>query len=84
MGNKSDLEKDREVTIEEGKEFAKKMKYPFFETTALNVENIDQIFEYMVKEKNESYIEDKKGKEAKAIKLVKNPNERIQDETKGK
>ena len=29
-------------------------------------------------------IEDKKGKEAKAIKLVKNPNERIQDETKGK
>ena len=58
VGNKSDLEKDREVIIEEGKEFAKKMKYPFFETTALNVENIDQIFEYMVKEKNESYIED--------------------------
>ena len=82
VGNKCDLEKDREVTKEEGQELANQMKCPFFETSARNDVNIDQIFECMAKEINESYDEDEKRKEAKAIKLDENPNKRIQDEAK--
>ena len=64
VGNKSDLE-NREVSKEEGEEFAKKNNLIFLETSAKNNDNVDKLFEYftykLIKyyEKNkEQYIQD--------------------------
>ena len=43
VGNKDDLE-NREVTEEEGKELAEKYDLKFFETSALNGHNIEEVF----------------------------------------
>ena len=44
IGNKSDLEEKRQVTEEEGKKFAEENNLVFFETSALNGNNIEEIF----------------------------------------
>ena len=44
VGNKKDLEANREVSYEEGKEFAKRNKLIFFETSAKTSENVDSTF----------------------------------------
>ena len=44
VGNKSDLESDRQIMTEEGKEFANKYGVKFFETSAKNKININEIF----------------------------------------
>ena len=44
VGNKKDLESEREVSYEEGAEFAKKNKLIFFETSAKTSENVDATF----------------------------------------
>ena len=46
IGNKSDLEKEREVTKEEGEEFAKKYDLIFIETSAKNNDNVGKLFEF--------------------------------------
>lgn len=46
VGNKSDLEKEREVTKEEGEEFAKKYDLIFIETSAKNNDNVGKLFEF--------------------------------------
>ena len=46
VGNKSDLEKYREVSKEEGKEFAKNYDLIFMETSAKNNNNVEKLFEY--------------------------------------
>ena len=46
VGNKSDLEDKREVTKEEGENFAKKYNLIFLETSAKNNNNVDKLFEY--------------------------------------
>ena len=48
IGNKSDLENDRKISIEEGKNFAEEKKFIFLETSAMNGDNIDKGFEMMV------------------------------------
>ena len=45
IGNKTDLENEREVKKEEGEEFAEKNEMRFFETSALNGSNIQNIFQ---------------------------------------
>ena len=45
VGNKSDLE-NRQVSKEEGEEFAKKNNLIFLETSAKNNDNVDKLFEY--------------------------------------
>lgn len=49
-GNKSDLTKARQVTVEAGKELADRHKLPFIETSALDSTNIDLAFEKIINE----------------------------------
>ena len=44
IGNKVDLENEREVSYEEGADFAKKYEMFFFETSAKTGRNIDEVF----------------------------------------
>jgi small GTP-binding protein len=50
IGNKKDLADKREVTTEEGEEKAKSFGLAFLETSALTGENIDKVFDYILKE----------------------------------
>src|SRR3546814_13709378 len=43
IGNKSDLEDQRQVTREEGVEYARRFRIPFFETSAKQRINIDEV-----------------------------------------
>ena len=53
IGNKTDLEKQREVSEEQGKEKAHKIEAAFLETSALSGDNIEKAFEMMI---NEIYL----------------------------
>lgn len=44
IGNKSDLESQRQVTREEGQEFAKKHGLFFLEASAKTADNVDEAF----------------------------------------
>ena len=50
VGNKKDLEDQREVKIEEGEDFAKKNNIKFFETSAKDGTNVIDVFETLAKE----------------------------------
>lgn len=50
IGNKSDLEKERKVSKEEGKKKANSLHAAFLETSALSGDNLDKAFDMMVNE----------------------------------
>ena len=50
VGNKNDLEKNRKVTFEQGKEFAIQNGMKFFETSAKEINNIQEIFLTLTKD----------------------------------
>ncbi|GLJ15856.1 hypothetical protein SUGI_0261660 [Cryptomeria japonica] len=50
VGNKCDLEKLREVPIEESKAFAEAEKLFFMETSALNATNVNDAFQVVIRE----------------------------------
>ena len=50
IGNKSDLEDQRQVTKEQGQEKASKLEVAFLETSAFSGENLDKAFEMMINE----------------------------------
>ena len=54
-GNKLDLEEKREVSYEEGLQFANEYGFRFYETSAKNDYNVNCIFEDAVKEYSQSY-----------------------------
>ena len=60
IGNKKDLADKRDVTKEEGEEKAKSFGLAFLETSALTGENIDKVFDYMLKEVYTKIIIEKK------------------------
>jgi len=57
VGNKSDLERDREVSIHEGKELAKSFECPFLETSARTRVNVEECFFELVREIRKAKIE---------------------------
>ena len=63
VGNKIDLEDKRQVTYEEGEDFANRNNMQFYETSALNGTNIDKLFNDTVESINrkieENYYKDK-------------------------
>ena len=50
VGNKSDLNEQRKVSLEEGQQMAKNNNMMFFETSAKSGSNVDKIFEQSAKE----------------------------------
>ena len=50
VGNKCDMEKDRKVTFEQGKDFANQYGMKFFETSAKESTNVQEAFVAMTKE----------------------------------
>eukprot|EP01091_Cochliopodium_minus_P021473 TRINITY_DN9841_c0_g1_i1.p1 TRINITY_DN9841_c0_g1~~TRINITY_DN9841_c0_g1_i1.p1 ORF type:complete len:189 (-),score=32.81 TRINITY_DN9841_c0_g1_i1:50-616(-) len=55
VANKSDLENERKVSIKEGEELAKSLGCPIIEVSSKNRENIERIFELLVKEIKKKY-----------------------------
>ena len=58
IGNKSDLENQREILKEQGEEKAKSFGCAFLETSALSGNNIEKAFEMMIKEIFNKYKND--------------------------
>ncbi len=50
IGNKTDLETQRAVTTAEGEEFARQQGWHYFETSAKNKTNINEVFSEILKE----------------------------------
>ena len=63
VGNKIDLEDKRQITYEEGEDYANQNNRQFFETSALNGSNIDKMFndtvESIIRKIENNYYKDK-------------------------
>ena len=78
VGNKCDLENERKITIEMGKNKAKEMNCPFYETSALNNIMIDQVFKVMCEDiYNRIKTEKKSEEDDDDIEIVKDDNKII-------
>ena len=55
VGNKCDLEDNREVLKEDGEELAQKLKIKFMEVSAKTGENLDKMFQNLIDEVYEKY-----------------------------
>lgn len=71
VGNKSDLESEREVTTTEGKELAKAWRLPFVETSAKLRTGVDESFFELVRAIRQAKGTNKKFQEKKQKKLMK-------------
>ena len=63
IGNKNDMEDNRQVSKEQGEEKAKSFECAFLETSALSGDNLDKAFNLMVKEIYEKFNNDSSGEE---------------------
>ena len=78
IGNKSDLESQRNITTEKGIEKAKTLEMAFIETSALNGNNINEAFANLIKDaykKNKKEIQNNKkmlSKEGKNLSKLNN------------
>ena len=91
VGNKSDLENKRVISIEEGKNKAKLYKFAFMETSALNGNNIAKAFNELIMDvykKNHEYFEKQAkvqiGKDKKSIELDKGINDNSNNQDNGR
>ena len=64
VGNKTDLESDRKISLEQGKEKAELFKLAFIETSALNGNNIEKAFNELISDvyKNHHELFEKQAK----------------------
>ena len=71
VGNKSDLENERQVTYEEAKQYADEHDLPYIETSAKNGININELFDSSIK----TFLNNSSGfRGEKNIKLNENSN----------
>ena len=82
IGNKNDLEDQRQVTKEMGEEKAKELGLAFMETSACSGENLDKAFQLMVNEIYKKSKEDIMGEGEENI--VQQGKDITLDKTKGK
>ena len=74
VGNKSDLEATREVSKDEGKQFADNHGYHFFETSAKTAENVKEAFDDIFEQLYNRFEEEIKGikcENSKSISITK-------------
>ena len=76
VGNKCDMENERKVTFEQGKDFANQYGMKFFETSAKESTNVQEAFVAMTKE----II---KGAQEKKIPLKKDNGKILENKKKG-
>jgi Ras-related protein Rab-1A len=75
IGNKNDLEEKREITFEEGKEFASINGMEFFETSAKTAYKVQEAFELLTKDIIRIVSRDKNNvKKEKSMKLDSGSN----------
>ena len=65
VGNKSDLEAQRQVSTEEAKKLSKAWRIPFYEASALTRSNVDAVFSDIVRLVRKSFAEPKNTKSKK-------------------
>jgi Ras-related protein Rab-11A len=82
IGNKNDLEDQRQVTKEVGEEKAKELGLAFMETSACSGENLDKAFQMMINEIYKKYQEDVVGETQEST--VQHGKDITLDKTKGK
>ena len=82
IGNKNDLEDQRQVTKEMGEEKAKELGLAFMETSACSGENLDKAFQVMINEIYKKSKEDIMGEGEENI--VQQGKDITLDKTKGK
>ena len=79
IGNKNDLEDKRQVTYDEGKEFASINGMEFFETSAKTAYKVQDAFELLTKDIIKTVSKDKNfNKKEKTIKLASGANLNIE------
>ena len=74
IGNKSDLESERDVDTEEAKQYAEENKFEFLEVSALNNDNIDEAFNIIVKKILPQKLKTKHEKDESRISLKNTKN----------
>ena len=86
IGNKSDLEEERQVSIEEGKEKAAFFKLAFMETSALNGNNIEKAFNELITDvyKNHHEMFEKQAKVEISDKAIDLENVKKEDKNDNK
>ncbi len=85
IGNKTDLEDNRTVTTEQGKELAKKLNFRFYECNSVDGENVHEAFESLVKMILEEKNKNKNKETDTALKIEdKRFSEQRQNESGGK
>lgn len=91
VGNKCDLDSQRQVSKEAGEEKAKTLNMPFFETSALANIQIEKVFNSMIEDIHEKYSKlqknDGDGDDFDFVKnngvdLIKNNNQQVEKEKK--
>ena len=81
VGNKCDLEDNREVLKEDGEELAKKLNIQFMEVSAKTGENIEKLFQTLIEEVYENY--NKEFKSFASIEIMNNQNINLKNNNDG-